>query len=100
VSLYTAISMVRITISLLLLLLVLMLRQSDAVSDRCSELQEEIDLLEKALKDTTALKHNFGVKADNCYVSGYCKVCVASVVVLYVAQLYMRGYYKVHVSSL
>jgi len=51
--------MVRITFWLQLLLLVLKLRQSDALSDQCSELQNEISRLERHI-----LKKNNGARAQ------------------------------------
>jgi hypothetical protein len=51
--------MVPITISLLFLLLVLTLRQSDAVSELCSELQNEISRLDgNGLKIITELEYS------------------------------------------
>ena len=50
--------MVRITFWLQLLLLVLILRESDAVSDQCSEMQNEISGLEgHRLKTITELEY-------------------------------------------
>jgi hypothetical protein len=67
-----------VTFSLQLLLAVLILRQSAAASDQCSELREEISTLEEALKTKTAQKHNYETQAGNCQVSSYiqpCSVC-------------------------
>jgi len=54
--------MVRITISLLFLLLVLIQRQSNADSDQCSELQNEISRLEgHILKRISELEQRNGI---------------------------------------
>jgi hypothetical protein len=62
--------MVCVTFFLELLLLVLILKQSDAVTDQCSELKEKICQLEKDIGITTELKHNNEVLAGRCEVSG------------------------------
>jgi hypothetical protein len=70
--------MVPVTFWLQLLLVVLILRQSVAASDQCSELREDISTLEEALKATKAQRHNYEIQAGNCRVSGYiqsCSVC-------------------------
>ena len=54
-----------------LLLLVLVLKQSEAVSDQCKKLQEEIDQLEQDIAYTSQLKHNNEEEAGRCEVSGY-----------------------------
>jgi hypothetical protein len=106
--------MVRITISLQLLLLVLTLRQSDAVSDQCSELQNGIYRLEgKILKRITELEHRNEILVSQYYATIlqydmvicrpilcdwllYCS-CVVTVIQLYVAQCYVSVYYIVPV---
>ena len=63
--------MFRITIWLQLLLLVLILRQSDAVSDQCSELQNEISRLEgHILNRITELEHMNEILVSQNYVTG------------------------------
>jgi hypothetical protein len=61
---YRAPPMVRVTLWLQLLLVVLILRQSAAVSDQRSDLQEEIVRVRK-------LNHRNKILVDQCYVSGY-----------------------------
>ena len=87
--------MFRITIWLQLLLLVLILRQSDAVSDQCSELQNEISRLEEhILKRITELEYRNEILVSQNYVTGLqydivtCSACQVS------------GYYIFHMSSL
>lgn len=70
--------MVRITFWLQLLCLVLILKQSDAAAYQSGESQEEIDLSDEDMTNTTQLKHNNGEQADNCCVSGYYNVNVSS----------------------
>jgi hypothetical protein len=70
-SVYRAIPMVRVTLWLQLLLVVLIQRQSAAVSDQCSELQEEISRVRK-------LNHRNKILVDQCYVSGYYTVHMSS----------------------
>jgi len=61
--------MVRITVWLKLLLLVLVLRHSDAVSDQCSELQNEISRLEgHILKRINDLEYRNEVLVNQYYV--------------------------------
>ena len=63
--------MVRITFWLQLLLFVLILRHSDAVSDQCSELQNEISRLEgHILKRITDLEYRNEILVSQCYVTG------------------------------
>jgi len=94
--------MSRITFWLQLLLLVLILRQSDAVSDQCSDLQNEISRLEgHILKRLTELEYRNKIRVRQHYVTGlqydtvicslmlcewlfYCS-CVVTVIQLYVA---------------
>jgi hypothetical protein len=66
-SVYRATPMVHVTVWLQLLLVVLILRQSAAVSDQCSELQDEISRVSK-------LNHRNEILVDQCYVSGYYNV--------------------------
>ena len=102
--------MFRITIWLQLLLLVLILRQSDAVSDQCSELQNEISRLEgHILNRITELEHRNEILVSQNYVTGlqydivtcewllYCSR-VVTVIKFYVAQCSVSGYYIFHVS--
>jgi len=63
--------MVRVTFRLQLLLLVLILRQSDAVSDQCRELQEDRARLQQDIKDIRDLNHKKKERAGRCMVSGY-----------------------------
>jgi hypothetical protein len=70
--------MVRVTLGLQLLLLVLIQRQSDVYSDQCSELQREIDLLEKDLAGIELEKHNKEQDSGNCRVSVYFTVRLSS----------------------
>ena len=67
--------MVRVTFWLQLLLVVLILRQSAAVSDQCSQLEEEISRLERDIVRITELKHKNELRAGNCDVSSYIKIC-------------------------
>ena len=88
--------MVRITIWLHLLLLVLMLRHSDAVSEQCSELQNEIFILEgHILKRITELEHRNEILVSQDFVIG-----LQYSIFIYIAQCYISGYYIFHVSSL
>jgi len=109
--------MFRITFWLQFLLLVLILRQSDVVSDQCSDLQNEISRLEgHILKRLTELEYRNKIRVRQYYVTGLqndtdifsvmlCEwllyySCVVTVIQLYVALRYVSGYYIVHVSSL
>jgi hypothetical protein len=74
-SVYRATPMVRVTVWLQLLLVVLIVRQSAAVSDQCSELQEEISRLERDIVNITDLKNESELRAGNCDVSSYIKIC-------------------------
>ena len=67
--------MVCVTVWLQLLLVVLILRQSAAVSDKCSELQEDISRLERDIVNITELKNENELRAGNCDVSSYIKIC-------------------------
>ena len=87
--------MFRIKIWLQLLLLVLILRRLDAVSDQCSELQNEISRLEEhILKRITELEQKNEILVSQHYVTGLqydiltCSTC------------HVISYYIVHVSSL
>jgi len=67
--------MVRVTLCLQLLLSVLLLKQSDAVIDYCSEFMAETtgssaDMMERLLKNQE--------RVGRCLVSGYCIVQVSS----------------------
>jgi hypothetical protein len=70
--------MVRVTLCLQLLLLVLIMKQSDANADQCSELQNEIVQLEHELNNTEYQKHNNGENAGRCKVSVYFTAHVSS----------------------
>jgi len=87
--------MFRITIWLQLLPLVLILRQSDAVSDKCSEWQNEISRLNgHILKRITELEHKNEILVSQNYVTDLqydivtCSACDGS------------GLYNFRVSSL
>jgi hypothetical protein len=70
--------MVSVTFWPRLLLVVLILRQSAAASDQCSELQEEIYALERDIVRITQQKHNYESEAGECQVNCYvesCSVC-------------------------
>jgi hypothetical protein len=69
--------MVRVQFWLQLLLMVLIVKQSEAVSEQCSELEEERDLLDHDLTNTLELKHKKEEQAGRCEVSGYC-TCMGS----------------------
>jgi hypothetical protein len=63
--------MVHVTFWLQLLLLVLILKQSDAASDHCGELQNEISGLERnIIKRITDLQHRNEILVSQCYVTG------------------------------
>jgi len=63
--------MVRITIRLQLLLLVLKLKQPDAVSDQCIELQNEISRLEwHIFKRIMEIEHMNEILVSQNYVTG------------------------------
>ena len=63
--------MARVPFWLKLLLSVLTLRQSDAVYDQCSELQNEISGLERQiLKSITELKNRKDIEVGQYYMSG------------------------------
>jgi hypothetical protein len=63
--------MVRVTSWLQLLLLVLTKRQSDAVSDHCSDLQNEISVLERNIvKRITELEQRNEILVRQHYVAG------------------------------
>jgi hypothetical protein len=64
--------MVSVILWLQFLLVVLILRQSAAVSDQCTELQEEISRLERDIVRIIELKNESELKAANCHVSNYC----------------------------
>jgi hypothetical protein len=59
----------RVTVCLQLLLLVLIPKQSDAVSDPCSELKEQMARSVQAAARTTELKHGNESLACQCKVS-------------------------------
>jgi len=63
--------MVRVTVCLQFLFLVLILKQSDAVSDNCSELQDDIVHIRKELKGLKYLRQVNEERARQCMVSGY-----------------------------
>jgi hypothetical protein len=65
--------MVRVTFWPQMLLAALMLRQSAAASDQCSELQDEISRLERDVENITLAKHANEFLARQCYVSSYTK---------------------------
>jgi hypothetical protein len=67
--------MVRVTLWPQLLLVVLILRQSAAVSDQCSQLQEEISGLERDVVSITELKNDKELLAVSCHVSSYINIC-------------------------
>jgi hypothetical protein len=67
--------MVRVTLWPQLLLVILILRQSAAVSDHCSQLQEDILRLERDIMSITELMHKNELLAGNCHVSSYVKIC-------------------------
>jgi hypothetical protein len=70
-SIHRDISMVRVTLWLQLLLLVFILRQSDAVSDQCGELQNEISGLERNIvKRITELEQRNEILVSQYYVTG------------------------------
>jgi len=87
--------MFRITFWLKFLLLVLILRQSDAVSDQCNNLQNEISRLEgHILKRITELQQKNEILVSQHYVTA-----LQYDIVIYSA-CHVSGYYIVHVSSL
>jgi hypothetical protein len=63
--------MVHVTFWLPFLLLIFLLRQTNAFSDQCGELQNEISRLSK-------LNHRNELLVGQCYVSGYFAVHVSS----------------------
>jgi division protein CdvB (Snf7/Vps24/ESCRT-III family) len=63
--------MIHVSVWLDLLFLILILRQSAAASDQCSELQSKISRLENALHAATTQVHNYEVKAGKSDMSGY-----------------------------
>jgi hypothetical protein len=63
--------MVHVIFRLPLLLVLFLLRQTNAVSDQCGELQSEISRLSE-------LNHRNELLAGQCYVSGYFAVRVLS----------------------
>jgi hypothetical protein len=67
--------MVLVTLWPQLLLVILILRQSAAVSDQCSQLQERTFRLEQDLLSMTEMKDKNELRADNCDVSSYIKIC-------------------------
>jgi hypothetical protein len=67
--------MVRVTLWPQLLLVVFILRQSAAVSDQCSQLQDGISGLERDIVSITELKHKNELRAGNCGMSSYIKIC-------------------------
>jgi hypothetical protein len=69
--------MVRVAFWLQFLLLVLLLKQSDAASDQCRELQEQISRLVQDIAGTTQLKHgNESLACQSfvgvCYIFTFC----------------------------
>jgi hypothetical protein len=109
--------MVRISFWLQLVFLGLILRQSNAVSDQCSELQNEISRLEgRIFKIITELEYRNEILVSKYYVTGLqydiiiccAMLCewllyssrVVTVIPLHLAQSYASGYYIAHVSSL
>jgi hypothetical protein len=74
-SVYRAPPMFRVTLWLQLVLVVLILRQSAAVSDQCIELQEDISRLKRDLVRIIELKNENELRAGNCDVSSYIKIC-------------------------
>jgi hypothetical protein len=67
--------MVPVTFSLQLLLVVLILRQSAAASDQCSDVREDMYALERDIVRITEQKKNYEIQAGNCQVSGYIESC-------------------------
>jgi hypothetical protein len=58
--------------------------KSDALSDPCSNLQEEKARLQKDIKEKRGIKKRMAELADQCYVSGYYIVRVSSIGYSYV----------------
>ena len=67
--------MVCVTFWLQLLLVVLIMRQSAAVSDQCSELQEEKSRLERDIVSLRDLRNENERLAGDCDVSSYINIC-------------------------
>jgi hypothetical protein len=67
--------MVLVTLWPQLLLVILILRQSAAVSDQCNQLQERTFRLERDLLSMTEMKDKNELRAGNCDVSSYIKIC-------------------------
>jgi hypothetical protein len=67
--------MVRVTLWPQLLLVILILRQSAAVSDQCSQLQDGIFRLERDLLGMSEMKEKNKLRAGKCEVSNYIKIC-------------------------
>jgi hypothetical protein len=63
--------MVRFNVCLQLLLLLLIPKPSDAISDQCSELEEDISSLKLQIIKTKELKKKNEERADSCEVSFY-----------------------------
>jgi hypothetical protein len=62
--------MVRVALCRELLLLVLILKHSDAVSDQCSELKEDVVRLQEDKTNISKLKKKYEELAGHCMVSG------------------------------
>jgi len=62
--------MVRVTVCLQLVLFVVILQQSDAVNEECSELQDDRARLQRDVEKIRALKWQ-EERARSCTVSGY-----------------------------
>ena len=63
--------MVRVTFMLQLLLLVLLLKQSEGVSEKCRELQAEMNGLERDILRITEEEHKYAQLFSECKVSMY-----------------------------
>jgi hypothetical protein len=83
-SLYRAKPMFRVTFCQQFLLVFLILRQADAVSDQCSELQSETD---RVRKQNQRNEHLVG----QCYVSGYYTEHMSSLCCFYMYPNVMWG---------
>jgi hypothetical protein len=68
--------MVRVTLWMQFLLLVLILKQSDAVYDQFTELDDEIFRLETHITRVRGLKRQYDHLYGECKVSIYLCVCV------------------------
>jgi len=63
--------MIRVTFWVQFLFVLLILRQTEAVSDQCSELEKEMFRLERDVTRITELKNKNEFRAGQCHVSGY-----------------------------